>query len=213
LAVCAIGKPAPEDLVAGPAEDALGCGVPEADAGVEPELDERERRGVDQRLEPLLLLPALRDVGVGDEVADDAARCIAHGGGRDRDGDEPAVLALAVGLVVVDRLAGHDAAEQVLALRALGGRRHRQAGAAEDLVAGPAEDALGGGVPEADAGVEPELDERERGGVDECLEPVLVLLGFREISVGRHGRGDPGGHDRRIVRPAPPSASDGHADR
>ena len=177
---------APEDLVRPPAEDALGRRVPEPDAGVEPELHERERRGVDQGLEPLLLLLALGDVGVGDQVADHAAGPVPHRRGGDRDRDELAVLSPPDGLVVVDRLACPHAHEEVLALRALRVRRHRQPLAAEDLCARPAEDALGGRVPEADAGVEPELHERERRGVDQGLEPVLLLLGCRGIGVGRH---------------------------
>ena len=64
---------AAEHLLARPAEDALGGRVPQPDARIEPELHQRERRRVDQRLQALLLGLALGDVGVGDHVADDLA--------------------------------------------------------------------------------------------------------------------------------------------
>ena len=176
---------AAQDLLPGPAEDALGRRVPETDPGVLVELHERDRRGVDQRLQPLLLLLALGDVGIGDEVADDAARTVPDGRGGDRDGDEPAVLALPDGLVVVDRLAGPHAREQVLALRALVVRRHRKPLAAEDLLAGPAEDPLRRGVPQPDARVEPELHERERRGVDQRLQPIFAHRSSTTSSCGR----------------------------
>ena len=43
-------NPAAEHLLARPAEDALGRRVPQPDPGVQAELHERERRGVDQGL-------------------------------------------------------------------------------------------------------------------------------------------------------------------
>ena len=180
---------AAEHLLTGPAEDAFGGGVPEPDARVVIELHERDRRGVDQRLQPLLLRPAFRDVGVGDHVADDAAGVVSHGRGGDRHGNQRPVPVQADGLEVVDGLAGGDAREQLFGLGTLGGRGQRQPATAQHLLAGPAEDAFGGSVPEPDAGVEPELHERERRGVDQRLQlltrPALAdvpLLDGRECT-------------------------------
>ena len=58
----AIGRPGAADhFLARPAEDALGRRVPQADARIETELHERERRRVDQRLEPRRPAALLRD--------------------------------------------------------------------------------------------------------------------------------------------------------
>ena len=155
--------------------------------------DARPRRGellepgMQLDVEPMhlgLLRLALADVRVGDEVADVATRRVPDGRGRDRDGHQPPILALADGLVVVDRLARQHAREQVLALVALGGLRHREAGAAQDLLVGPAEDALGRRVPETDPRVLVELHERDRRGVDQRLQPLLLLLAPGDVGVG-----------------------------
>src|SRR4029079_17719861 len=62
-----------EHLLLRPAEDALGGRVPQPNARVRAELHERERRGIDQRLQPLLLLLSFGDVAVDNHMADRAA--------------------------------------------------------------------------------------------------------------------------------------------
>jgi hypothetical protein len=93
---------------------------------------------------------------------------------------------LADRLVVVQRLAGPHAREQLLALGALGRRRHREAAPAEHLLGRPAEDALGRRVPEPDTSVEPELHEREWRGVDQGLQPLRLLLAFGGVVEAPH---------------------------
>jgi hypothetical protein len=78
---------------------------------------------------------SLPDVGVGDHVAYDPARRVPHRRGRDRDVHERSVLALAHRLEVVHPLAGPHPGEQLLALGALRGRRHRQVASADHLLA------------------------------------------------------------------------------
>jgi hypothetical protein len=109
-----------------------------------------------------LLRLALRDVGVGDHVANAAPGAVPHCRGCDGDGDQRAVLAQANSVKVVDRLTAQHALEELLGLGALVRRRHREASAAQHLLGRPAEDALSRRVPEPDAGVQPEFDERER---------------------------------------------------
>ena len=133
-----------------------------------------------------LLCLAFGDVGVRDHVADHAAGSVSHRGGRNRDVDERSILALTHGFVVVNRLARTHPCEELLALRALGRRRHREVAAAQHLLTRPAKDALGCWVPQPDAGIQAELHERERRGVDQRLQLLDLMLALRDLVV--HGR-------------------------
>ena len=78
-----------------------------------------------QTMDLRLLRLAFGDVGVSDHVAENLAGTVSDRGGCDRDVDKRSVLALTHGFVIVQRLAGLNPREQLLALGTLRRRRHR----------------------------------------------------------------------------------------
>ena len=175
-------RQAADYFLLGPAENALGGGIPALDDAMLVLHDDRQRRHGDQCFEARRGLLqrvqrafALADVGEHRHHAHRIARAVVGGSRRYADVDPRAVFSHPHGLDVFECLALEDARAVCLCLLHQM-RRHQRRQPPQHFLPGPAEHALGGGVPALHFQIDVEFHDSERRSVDQRFDAIGRLL-------------------------------------